>query len=42
MEEVSFLEGKIENYIAYLEEVKSLTPQKIIIDSNSFLNEIDN
>lgn len=42
MEEVSFLEGKIENYIAYLEEVKSLTPQKIIIDSNFFLNEIDN
>ena len=41
MEEVSFLVGKIENYIAYLEEVKSLTPQKIIIDSNFFLNGID-
>jgi len=41
MEEVNFLKEKIVNYIDYLNEVKSISPQKIIIDSNFFLNAID-
>ena len=36
MEEVSFLKEKIDSYVSYLNEVRSLTPQKIVIDSNFF------
>jgi hypothetical protein len=41
MEEVDFLEKKIVDYIAYLDEVKSFSPQKIIIDADFFSNRID-